>query len=616
MNLRRLRWLGIALPALFLIALELGRDSYLEPMFAPLAARVIAITIMIVGVFAFSCVVFALIARMEEELLQRNRHLTATNQILGSLTESWNLDRVLPQALDRILDVIQVEFGVLSFVDEERDELIAIASRGIPDELATSMARMKLPDGLETDVIRSRMSEQIDDVLTDPSVVESLKRLGVQSIVPVPLRTKGRVRGLAHIGSRRQRQFSAIEIQLLESMGTQIAMAIENRWLFAESRKQSERVRALNEIGIDLTAELSLESLLEKIVEISRSLVGARYGALAVLDRDGRVGRFLTSGLTSETEALIGALPEGHGLLGLLLKKGEPLRLSDISGHPAGVGFPAGHPQMTTFLGIPIASKGEVIGSLYLTDKDGGEDFNQADQEAVATLAAQAAVAIENARLYEQLQDLAAFQERERIAMDLHDGVIQSIYAIGLNLESCTDMGGEDRPELRRRLEKTIDGLNEVIEDIRRYIFDLRSTPRPTSLRRALEHAVDELRLNGSIEAHLIAEEFDDITSQERVQHLSQIAREAAANIIKHAKANTATIQVAASRDRLCLSVRDDGVGFDWADLMEGSGQGIGNMRHRAQGMGGELFVRSAPGSGTVVEVSIPLSAEPGEEAR
>lgn len=615
MNLRRLRWLAIVLPAAFLIVLEIARATYLESTFTLLTARLIAVGVIVAGVLAFSHVIFGLIARMEAEILQRNRHLTATNQILGTFTESWDLERVLPQALDLILDVIQVEFGMLCFLDEERGELVALASRGIPDELATKMAKMKLQDGLEADVIWSGIAEPIEDAQTDPRVMAQLKQLGVRSMVLVPLRSKGRVRGLAHIGSWQHRRFSAVEIQLLEATGTQIAMAMENSWLFAESRKQSERVRVLNEIGIDLAAELSLDALLEKIVGFSRTLVDARYGALAVLTRDGRVGRFITSGLAPELVARLGRPPKGRGLLGRLLREGKPLRISEIAADPSSVGFSPDHPKMISFLGVPIVSKGLVIGSLYLTDKERGDEFTQVDQDAVATLAAQAAVAIQNARMYEQLQHLAALEERERIAMDLHDGAIQSIYAIGLNLESCSDLGAEDPSELRRRLAKAVDGLNGVIGDIRSYIFDLRTSLEESTLRRVLEQAVDELKVNGVLEANLVAEELTDEPSAEQLLQLSQIAREAVTNAIKHARADSATIRVSVRNGWLNLSVADDGVGFSVGDLGASSGQGIPNMARRAKDMGGELFVRSEKGAGAEVEVTIPLATgRAGEE--
>ncbi|MBI2902047.1 MAG: GAF domain-containing sensor histidine kinase [Candidatus Methylomirabilis oxyfera] len=608
MNLRWLKWLTVLLPATFLILLELVRQFYLEPTFTPRMGRFIAVAVMVVGVFAFSHAVFSLIVRMEQEILQRNRHLAATNQILDALAQSWDLDQVLPLALARLLEVVEVEFGMVCLLDEEQHELVALASQGVPAELAKKMARMKLGEGLEAQVIRSGKLEVIEDAAGDPGVMEGLKMLGVHSLILLPLKSKGRIRGLAHIGSQRQRMFSHVDVQLLQAMGSQIAMAIENSWLFTETRKQSERLRVLNELGIDLTAELSLDALLQKVVHVSRELVDARYGALRVLEGDGRIDRFLTSGLDPEEVARIGPPPQGPGLLGLLLKEGRPLRLLDIATHPLSVGFPPHHPPMKSFLGVPIISKGKVIGGLYLTDREGGRDFTQVDQDAVAVLAAQAAVAIENAMLYEQLQDLTTLRERQRIAMDLHDGVIQSIYAVGLNLEGCMNLTGGGMPEVKQRVSREVDHLNEVIKEIRNYIFDLRPDRSGTrTIKQILEDAVKELRVNALIEAELIAGELKEKPSREHVLQLSHIVREAIANIIKHAKATSVGIRLSSKHDHLLLSVKDNGVGFTLGEVTASAGLGLRNMEQRASSVGGRLVVKSAPGKGTEVTIRIPL---------
>lgn len=609
MSLRWLKWLAIILPALFLVLLELVRRLYLESMVSPWTERLVVVGVMLVGVFAFSHAVFGLISRMQQEILQRNRHLTATNQILHASTQSWDLGEVLPLALRHILEVVEAEIGVVCFLDEERRELVALASVGVPEPLARKMARMKLGEGLEAQVIRSGRSKVIEVAANDPRVMEGLKMLGIRSMILLPLRSKGRMQGLAHIGSRRGRRFSPLDIQLLEPMGSQIAMTIENSWLFTETRRQSERLRVLNELGIDLAAELSLDLLLQKVVDSSRDLVECRYGALSVLGDDGNIDRFLTSGLDPEAVAGIGPPPKGLGLLGLLLEEGSPLRISDISTHPSSGGFPPHHPPMRNFLGVPIVSKGKVIGSLYLTDKEAAEDFTQADQQAVAMLAAQAAVAIENARLYEQLQDLTTLHERQRIAMDLHDGVIQSLYAVGLNLEACSDLMGGSLPGMKERLSKAINDLNDVIKEIRNYIFDLRpDRSGAKTLRQVLEDAVRELRVNALIEAELITDEVEEELSREQLSQLSQIAREAITNIIKHAKATSVTIRLWSRDDLLFLSVRDNGAGFAVGELEASPGQGLRNMAQRAKDMGGRLFVKSAPGTGTELTVTVPMA--------
>src|SRR5581483_6669622 len=165
---------------------------------------------------------------------------------------------------------------------------------------------------------------------------------------------------------------------------------VENRW------------RRLIETGIAVTSELSLDAVLQRIVEAAAQLTGAKYAALGVSDRSGQgLERFLTTGIDAETHERIGELPHGRGILGVLIRDSQTLRLRDLTTDPRSVGFPPHHPPMRTFLGVPILLRGVAYGNLYLTEKQGGEDFTAEDEELVTLLAAQAAVAIENARLYE-----------------------------------------------------------------------------------------------------------------------------------------------------------------------------------------------------------------------
>lgn len=164
----------------------------------------------------------------------------------------------------------------------------------------------------------------------------------------------------------------------------------------------TSRLRTLLETGIAISSELSLDSVLEQIVGAAARVTGARYAALGVIDRTGTVlERFVTYGVDPETQVAIGDLPRGRGILGVLIRDAQPLRLHDLREDPRSVGFPPNHPPMKSFLGVPILLRGVAYGNLYLTEKEGGEEFDAEDEELVTLLAAQAAVAIENARLYE-----------------------------------------------------------------------------------------------------------------------------------------------------------------------------------------------------------------------
>ena len=227
--------------------------------------------------------------------------------------------------------------------------------------------------------------------------------------------------------------------------------------------------RRLIEAGLALAAELSLDAVLRRIVEVAVELTGARYGALGVLTPDGRsIEEFVTIGISDGERAAIGDPPTGHGLLGALITEAKPLRISNIADDPRSVGFPAHHPPMRSLLGAPVTGRGRVFGNIYLTDKQGAGSFDEEDERALIVLATQAAVAIENARLIDEAQRAAAdlrrlemMDERERIGKELHDGVIQSLFAVGMNLQGLASMS--DDPVATHRLESAVEDVDHAI---------------------------------------------------------------------------------------------------------------------------------------------------------
>jgi GAF domain-containing protein len=253
------------------------------------------------------------------------------------------------------------------------------------------------------------------------------------------------------------------------------------------SRSPEQALAALNRAALSIAAEVSLDKVLQQIIDSTRELVGARYGALGVPNADGGLEKFVTSGISPEEVAHIARLPRGLGLLGAIMREGRSIRLPHVADDPRSVGFPPGHPHMESFLGVPIVAGNDVLGNLYLTDKvDISKqdsqlivEFTSDDQKLVEMLAAHAAVAIQNARLYEQVGRLAIVEERSRIGMDLHDGVIQSIYAVGLTLESARLLLPDDPVEANHIILQSIAGLNDAIRDIRNFILDLRPQPQP-----------------------------------------------------------------------------------------------------------------------------------------
>jgi signal transduction histidine kinase len=544
-----------------------------------------------------------------------------------------------------------------------------------------------------------------------------------------------------------------------------------------------ERLAALHRASLELVRDLSLDAVLERIVHLAREQADAAYAALGVVDDEGNLVRFIPVGMAPDDIKLMEHPPVGKGLIGALKTERRTIRVPDIQADPRRWGFPLHHPPMTSFLGVPILLGNKLLGQIYLTDKQTHTEFTRTDEIVIETLAAYAATAINNARLYEELlsrdqalgernddlalindiaaalagsldvdeilnqtltrvmqylnveageiflreegervlrlalhrgeyadafmtrdrfrlgegfigrvadsceplvscdlkndmrflrpavvdagfkciacipltahgdvvgvmsvasrkvhyfdereinilaaigawagvtvenarlhrqgRRLAVLEERERIGMDLHDGIIQSIYAVGLALEYARVALDEDPQESQQKIEQAIDGLNKTIRDIRTYILDLR--PRHfvgLNLKEGLQRLVEEYRANTMAEAILSAPE-DGMSSlpPSHATALFHICQEALANAAKHSQARHLDVHLWSTKDRVLMEIADNGQGFDLHKMSVTLGHGLSNMHVRARKVGGDVEITSAPGEGTTVLAWVP----------
>lgn len=367
---------------------------------------------------------------------------------------------------------------------------------------------------------------------------------------------------------------------------------------------ESERLRQLLSAVLTVGSDLDLPALLRRIVEAATQLVDARYGALGVLDdRNAGLSQFITTGLNKNEIQQIGPLPKGHGILGLLIAEPKPIRLPDLTRHPDSYGFPPGHPPMHSFLGVPIRLRREIFGNLYLTDKMTGDTFTEDDEVIVTTLAHAAAIAIENARLHSRLRDATLSEDRERIARDLHDTVIQRLFATGLSLQAVQRIV---KPEdAARRVEAAVNDLDDTITQIRTTIFGLETSHHSEGLRVDLlniaKDAARILRFEPNVN---FSGPLDTMVSHDQAQTLLAVAREALSNCAKHANASHVDITVALTGDSLSMTVVDNGCGFDQS--ANTGGNGLRNLAARAHELGGELTITSGEIDGTSLRWHVP----------
>ena len=363
------------------------------------------------------------------------------------------------------------------------------------------------------------------------------------------------------------------------------------------------RLRRLLDAVLFLGSELRVPIVLRRIVEASLELVGARYGALGVLDeRRQGLSEFITVGISKAQIEKIGSLPRGHGILGLLIVDPKPLRLKNLNEHTDRYGFPPEHPPMTSFLGVPILARGEVFGNLYLTDKIGEGDFTDDDEELIVGLAVAAGVAIENARLHARARELDVVTDRERIARDLHDTVIQRLFATGLMLQAAVKMAGPG--QAADRVQEAVEDLDETIRQIRSTIFALGVHEAGTSLRSEVLRVIGEYAQTLGFEPRVRLDgPIDSTVPDEIAEHVLSVLREALSNVARHAEASRVDVLLDVD-EHLLLRVSDDGRGPSGESS---GGFGLRNMRSRAEVLGGAMSLEPAMGGGTTMEWRVPL---------
>ena len=366
---------------------------------------------------------------------------------------------------------------------------------------------------------------------------------------------------------------------------------------------EPERLHALIDAILLVETDVNLDDLLQTVVNQAVSLTGATYGALGVPAANGEgLEAFVVTGMTDDQRDAIGVIPSGIGLLGETFHH-EALRLTELGSHATSVGFPPGHPPMTTFLGVPVhAGDGAVLGSLYLTEKAHGQTFNDADEALVVALGRAAGILIEQARLREQAADATLRAERERFARDLHDTVIQRLFGIGLSLQMILGDGLSDRATTR--INEAIDELDATIHEIRTTIFEIdRLDATPATLVERSDSLVREVASRLGVDAALTAPaDLASALTASDVRPLLAALRELLSNVVRHSEATHVAVRLDVEGPHVVVTVADNGVGLEGLD---GVGRGLRNLRTRARERGGAFELSTTPGGGTTARWSI-----------
>lgn len=403
---------------------------------------------------------------------------------------------------------------------------------------------------------------------------------------------------------------AAVTIVLLLVVGALLTVLFR---LQRQLERRSRELEALNRAGLGIHGELSLGVVLQKVVDQARQLLGARYGAVAVIDQPGHIREFVTSGIGADERRRIGDPPTGRGLLGVVLNEGQRLRLSDLTEHPRAAGFPEHHPPMHSLLAVPIVCDSPCRGNLYVAEAAGGRAFTVDDEETLTRFAVKAAAAIDNAHLHQRLKGLAVAEERARIAREMHDGMAQVLAYVNTKAQAVKEFLRHQRvDEASAQLEQLAAAAREIYTDVREGILALHTQASPDrSLPQALREFLQSWQDHSGIVGELIIAGDPHFGPEVELQ-LLRIIQEALANVRKHSGASHAVVEIRGGASAIEVEVRDDGSGFDPAAMPRAGLPrfGLAIMRERAESIGGSMKLDTSPGAGTRVRVALPSSLQ------
>ncbi len=534
----------------------------------------------------------AWIKQNQETLREKaTARLQAINAVSAVLTGSLELGRVLGEALDMVLKVTGLEAGLIFVLDEKREDLILAAHRGLPPGLTASATGLKLARTL----------------VVDPALA---------SQVAIPLKSKGRPQGALIVGKRGAHRFLPEEANLLTAIATQIGVAAENARLHQDVARQLEREKRLGEVAKEISSELELDKVLSKVVQIAEELAGADAGVIGLLD-EGKDVITYPHLHNLPMELIQVTVSKDDGLAGQVIATGAPAVIEDYPRYPAKVrAFVEG--GVKSVLAVPIVSGGKVFGALGVVTLGEKRTFSDRDVAVVSGVARQAAIAIENARLYESMRSYARQiltaqeEERKRMARELHDDTAQALVALSRQFDTVLAADDQAPEGIKKRLEELRWIAAEILRDVRRFSQDLRpSTLDDLGLLPTLEGLMTKLSQEDNIEVQVKVVGDRRRLSPEMELVLFRIAQEALNNVRKHSQATEVVSTVEFGDGVVKLTISDNGRGFKVpdrpGDLVEMGKLGLAGMFERAQLAGGTLTVQSKPGQGTTVLAEIPV---------
>jgi signal transduction histidine kinase/HAMP domain-containing protein len=545
-------------------------------------------------------------SNLEKRVADRTRELAALNDVAEVVSCSLNLDEILHGALEKVLETMALDAGGIFLLDDRLGVLSIAAHRGLDPDLISSIDNLKPGEGFSGRVLQFGEPMVVTDIANDPRLATGVPKEHVQhSMASVPLTSRSKVVGTMFAGSYIDRHFSQQDLQLLCSIGRQIGVAVENARLFASEQRRAEQFRVISEVGHRITSILAVEELLHEIVSLVMENLGYHMVGIGLIEGDEVVFRAGAGpGWSARGRSQLRLKVGVEGITGWVAARGEPLLVRDVTSDPRFLKIVEAD-EARSELAVPLKTHEAVIGVLDV-QSDRLNAFDDSDLGVLQTLAHQAAVAIENARLYERAQRLAVMEERNRLARDLHDSVTQAVYGVTLYAEAATRLLATGQVDVATsHLQELRTTAQQALREMRSLIFELRPPVlEQEGLVAALQARLESVEARAGIGTELKIDGESPLP-KEIEEGLYRIAQEALNNVLKHSEARNVRLYLRREDGAAMLEVSDDGIGFDPVADGEHGGLGLGGMEERASLMGANLTIRSNPGGGTTVRVEV-----------
>jgi signal transduction histidine kinase len=522
-----------------------------------------------------------------------------------ALSAEVSLDAVLQRIVEIAAEITGATYGALGVLAPSGDRLVEFVTTGVTPEGRAAIGDLPVGHGLLGLLITEAKPLRLATIGAHPkSVGFPAHHPHMTSLLGAPVMSRGRVFGNIYLTDKRAAsEFSKEDEQILITLAAQAGVAIDNARLHAEALARELIVEAFREITTATLEGAGAAEALRVIGRRARELLGAATATVATPDVSGTLLIEVADGLHSG-DLLGQQFPTDGSLSGRVIESGKPLVLEDAA---QGEGY---HPaselrDMGPMVLVPlIESGGRTFGTLSAINRRGERRFTDEDASLLGSLGNQAVLALEYARAQRGASRVAVLEDRERIAKELHDGVIQSLFAVGMGLEGTALISSDE--QLAGRLEGAVGEIDRVIRDLRNYIFGLRpGILADRQLSEALRLVGDEFQQRSGV---LTVVDVDDTIASELASSaadLLQVAREALSNVGRHAEAATCRLSLYRDDSRAVLELDDDGAGFDASDAQRGDG--LSNIEQRAEAMRGTFSIESEPGKGTTLRLAVPL---------